>query len=148
MSSATNLPPALERNIFYLHMNSSDETIHVSDLGIPMENKMCGLLAVDGQIRLNTANPTASEQRIYLCSDLCIRQSIISGGTNLPILRQLCINPNNNQVHMDIANVIWLETANRTIRNIRLYLKNGNGRNPGVQSCRLNCAILTFPKDN
>lgn len=136
-----------ERNVLYLHMNGPDETIHISDLGIDLRGVMCGLIAVDGTLRLRETNPSTAEKRLYLCSDLCTSQSLISGGARLPILRQLCVDSTSHTICMDIANVLWLETPDLLVRNIRLYIKNGNGESISVQDCHLNLTILTFPKN-
>lgn len=137
-----------EKNTFvlYLDMDSDDAHVLVSERGISMNDKMCGLFTVKGKIVFEEKK---SENRsIYLCCDICSREeSIISGGKKLPILRKLDISADGS-VNMDLNKVLWLDTSDSLLRSANLFLRNSAGERPSVSSCHLNCTILLFKKWN
>lgn len=130
--------------VLYLDMNSDDSHVLVSERGLPMQNKLCGLFTVKGKILF--PETTRENKTIYLCCDLCSKEeSIITGGKRLPILRKLDIDEDGS-VNMDLNKVLWLNTSDSLLRSANLFLRNSAGEKPSVSSCHLNCTILLFTK--
>lgn len=109
---------------------------------------MCGLFNVHGTLELNDeSNLSENEKSVFLCSDLCARESVLAGVTEkLPILRELQWNEKDEKIDMDISNVLWLDTRSGTVQFIHLYLRNHMNETPAVKSCMLKCTLLVFPK--
>jgi len=134
-----------ERFTLYLSIKSSDYYTPIFEVTRDVRNMMCGLFNVNGKIVLKNKNPSEEEKRLFLCSDLCASSSIVSGKTKMPILRQLIIEKNGN-VSMNIQNVLWLDTADKILRTVRLYITDGLDKIPSVEECVLECTVLVFPK--
>jgi len=134
-----------ERFTLYLSIKSSDYYTPVFEVTRDVRDMMCGLFNVHGKIVLKNKNPSKEEKRLFLCSDLCASSSIVSGKTKMPVLRQLVIEEDGS-VSMNIQNVLWLDTADKILRTIRLYITDGLDKIPPVEECILDCTVLVFPK--
>ena len=133
-------------NILYVHLSKADTVIHVDDFGIDMVGKSCGLLRLHGKLRLqeNYDNLSANEKRLFLCSDVIMPESILSGGIELPVLSELILERDRETIHMEPANPLWLNANENPLQDIRLVIKNGNNQVPSVEECFLNCALLLY----
>lgn len=133
-----------KRTILYVHLDKNDEKIQVSDLGIAIQDMMCGLMTVHGKIKLAGSPEDLKKKRLFLCSDICMVESVVSGGQNLPILRELKLD--NDSVNMDISNVLWLDARDQLLQTVRLFIKDENDKIASLDECFLKCTLLLFPK--
>lgn len=132
-----------ERFTLYLSVNSSDDYTPMFEVSRDVSDMMCGLFNVHGRIEVKT--PDVDTRRLFLCTDLCASTSFVSGKTKLPILRQLVVDADGS-VSMNIHNILWLDTTNKILRNIRMYICDGEGNIPSFKVCTLDCTVLVFPK--
>ena len=135
-----------QNNIFYLHLSSPDNVVHVNDFGIDMEGKSCGLLKLHGKIKFDRSYETLSheEKRLFLCSDMVLPESILSGGIELPILCEIVLDTDHETVHVEPANPLWLSVNENSLQDIRLFIKNGDNMTPSFDQCFLNCTVLLY----
>jgi len=143
MTSETEIEK--ERFILYLSIKSSEYFTPVLEASRDVSNMMCGLFNVHGKIVLKNKNPSEEQKRLFLCTDLCKSSSIISGRNSLPVLRQLVVN-DDNTVNMNIQNVLWLDTTDKVLTQIRTFITDGENKIPAVDDCCLECTVLVFPK--
>lgn len=135
--------------VFYLRMTRDDMTLPVSPFGISLNCHMCGLFSVNG--KLTFTQPLLPQQRCFLCSDLCDRDSILNDMLKLPVLRELIITPSSNNsktavFHHDFSQILWLDTKRTELRDIRLFLRDDSGQKLPVEDCLLHCTLLVFEK--
>lgn len=135
-----------QNNIFYLHMSSPDTVIHVNDFGIEMDAKSCGLLKVHGHLKFRANYDTLShnEKRLFLCSDLVLPESILSGGIELPVLTELFLDHDHETIYVEPVNPIWLTVNENSLQDVRLFIKDGDNSTPSVAECFLNCTLLVY----
>lgn len=135
-----------ENNIFYLKITSPQTVVHVSDYGIEMASKSCGLMRVYGKIKLKNFERLSPEERtLFLCSDLVSPESIISGGFELPALCQIVVNQKDNEtVEMEPYNPIWLNVSEQLLTDISLNIRNAKREIVSVDDCFLDCTLLLY----
>lgn len=138
-----------ERFTLYFSVKSSDDYTPMFEVSRDMSNMMCGLFNVHGTLQLQDTSTDVSinTKKLFLCTDLCESSSFVSGKTKLPILRQLVVDAD-GKVSMNIHNVLWLDTTNKILRNIRTYICDEEGNIPSFKLCSLDCTVLVFPKKN
>lgn len=137
---------------FYLSMDGADVSLSVSPFGIDMKDMLCGLFSAHGTITFE--KPLQPTDGIFLCCDLCAVQSRLPNDLQLPILRQLHVprqhsnisNPKALEIDQEFQNVLYLNVEPSVTRNIRLYLRDREGKPLSVQHCYLDCTLLTFPR--
>ena len=127
-------------------MSTPDTVVHVDDFGIDMTGKSCGLLRVHGKLKRKEPyeSLTANEKRLFLCSDLVLPESILSGAIELPVLSELIVNQHDGTIYMEAANPLWLSVNESNLTDIRLFIKNGDNKIPSVEECFLNCTVLIY----
>lgn len=146
-----------ERHIFYLHTDKADSLLPVSGFGLDLRNYLCGLFSTHGTLTFspNISLSEVRKMRCFLCSDVC-QLSILPNYIELPILRELIFKDLNTDglghvtasISHDYSQILWLDvTSSSEVRNIRLYLKNEQGKDLPLAACQLNSTLLTFPKD-
>lgn len=140
-------PP--KRIVFYLQLKAADEFIRISEGGDPVNFNDCmiGLFDVQGSVKLANPNPDENEKRLFLCTDMCEKESVLDGGFKIHALRQLKFLADNQTIDMNLQNVLWLDTVSANWLFCELYLKDGYGNTPSLASCNLSCTLLVFPKD-
>lgn len=135
-----------QNNIFYIHMSKPDQVVHVNDFGLEMVGKSCGLMRIFGRVKLkdNFENLSVNQKRLFLCSDLVLPESILSGGVELPVLCELMLQEKEDNIFLEPSNPLWLNVNENLLTDIRLFIRNGDNQTPSVEECFLNCTLLVY----